>query len=139
MNKHIVMLAAALVFAAPNLAQAASLFDDLGGQPGIDRIVDVSVDNYLRDDRIKAIFEESNMERVREQLKVQFCQISDGPCTYTGHNMTETHKGLHLTTAHFNALVEDLQAAMETCNIPFTVQNRLLSRLAVMMHQVVTK
>ena len=30
------------------------------------------------------------------------------------------HKGLHLTNANFNALVEDLQTAMDKCNIPLS-------------------
>ena len=46
-----------------------SLYADMGGQPGIDKIVDASVDNYLADDRIKAIFDESNMDRIRMELE----------------------------------------------------------------------
>ena len=42
---------------------------------------------------------------------------------------TATHKGLHLTNANFNALVEDLQSAMDKCDIPFATQNRFLARL----------
>ena len=116
-----------------------TLFADMGGQAGIDRIVDASVDNYLADDRIKAIFDESNTDRIRAQFKVQFCQVAGGPCKYEGHDMTEAHKGLHLTNANFNAVVEDLQAAMEKVGVPFAVQNRFLARLAPMQHQVVTK
>ena len=40
---------------APVSAEDA-LFADMGGQAGIDRLVDVSVDNYLADPRIKDIF-----------------------------------------------------------------------------------
>jgi hemoglobin len=130
-----VMLMAA---AAPGAAQD-TLFADLGGQAGIDRIVDVSVENYLADDRIKAIFDESNMDRVRAQFKVQFCQIAGGPCQYTGHNMAEAHRGLKLTNADFNAVVEDLQDAMDKVGIPFATQNRFLARLAPMQRHVVTK
>ena len=36
-------------------------------------------------------------------------------------------------------LVEDLQAAMDTCDIAFATQNRFLARLAPYQHQVVTK
>jgi len=61
------------------------------------------------------------------------------PCRYTGHSMEATHKGLHLTNANFNALVEDLQTAMDSCNIPFATQNRFLTRLAPVQHQVVTR
>jgi hemoglobin len=124
--------------AAPGLAQD-TLFADLGGQAGIDKIVDASVENYLADDRIKAVFDESNMDRVRAQFKVQFCQIAGGPCQYTGHNMDEAHRGLKLTNADFNAVVEDLQDAMDKVGIPFATQNRFLARLAPMQRHVVTK
>jgi hemoglobin len=128
-----------LALTAPAFSADDSLFQDLGGQPGIDKFVDASVDNYLADPRIKDIFSDSNMDRIRAEFKVQFCEISGGPCKYAGHDMTAAHKGLHLTNADFNAVVEDLQAAMESCNIPFATQNRFLARLAPMQHQVVTR
>jgi len=116
-----------------------ALFADMGGQAGIDRIVDASVDNYLADDRIKTIFDESNIDRLRAEFKVQFCQIAGGPCQYKGHDMTMAHKGLHLTNADFNAVVEDLQDAMDKAGLPFATQNRFLARLAPMQHQVVSR
>ena len=132
------VLAILTIFATPALADD-TLFADMGGQPGIDAIVEASVANYLADDRIKAIFDESNMDRIRAEFKVQFCQVAGGPCAYQGHDMTEAHRGLHLTNADFNAVVEDLQAAMDKVAIPFAVQNRFLARLAPMQHQVVSK
>jgi hemoglobin len=134
-------LAVVAFLACLSLPAAAddTLFADMGGQPGIDKIVDASVDNYLADDRIKAIFDESNMDRIRAEFKVQFCQVAGGPCTYQGHDMAAAHKGLHLTNANFNAVVEDLQDAMEKVGVPFATQNRFLARLAPMQHQVVTR
>jgi hemoglobin len=128
----------AALFLQPAFA-TDTLYADMGGQPVIDRLVDASVDKYLTDDRIKAIFDESNMDRVRAEFKVQFCQVAGGPCTYAGHDMTAAHKGLHLTNADFNAVVEDLQVAMNECDIPFATQNRFLARLAPYQHQVVTR
>ena len=128
-----------LLALAPPLWAQDALFDDMGGQPGINKLVDASVDNYLADPRIKDVFSESNIDRIRAELKDQFCVVAGGPCRYTGHSMEATHKGLHLTNANFNALVEDLQTAMDSCNIPFATQNRFLARLAPMQHQVVTR
>lgn len=133
-----VVLSLLLALTAPALAEDP-LYAEMGGKPGIDRLVDASVERYLTDDRIKAIFDESNMDRVRAELKDQFCMVAGGPCAYTGHDMTAAHKGLHLTNANFNALVEDLQAAMDEQGIAFAVQNRFLARLAPMQHQVVTQ
>lgn len=136
--KKLLFLALSGLFATPSFA-AQTLYDDMGGKAGMDRIVDVSVDNYLTDPRIKDIFSESNIDRIRMELKDQFCQIADGPCVYKGHDMVATHKGLHLTNANFNALVEDLQDAMNKCDISFALQNRFLARLAPYQHQVVTR
>jgi hemoglobin len=122
----------------PALAED-TLFADMGGQPGIDMLVDASVDAYLADARIAPIFSESNIDRVRAEFKVQFCQVAGGPCQYAGHDMTAAHKGLHLTNADFNAVVEDLQGAMTKVGIGFATQNRFLARLAPMQRQVVTK
>jgi hemoglobin len=115
-----------------------SLFQDMGGKPGIDRLVDVVEHIYLADPRIKDQFSESSMERLNAKLKEEFCVTAGGPCIYTGHSMEAAHKGLHLTNADFNALTEDLQDAMDTCKIPFRTQNRFLARLAPMQHQIVT-
>jgi hemoglobin len=131
-------LAALLPIAGPAAADD-TLFADLGGQPGIDHIVELAVGNYLADDRIKAIFDQSNMDRLRAEFKVQFCQVAGGPCAYTGHDMKAAHRGLHLTNADFNAVVEDLQAAMDRSGIGFATQNRFLARLAPMQHQIVTR
>jgi hemoglobin len=127
-----------MLTAAPAFAED-TLFADMGGQAGIDRIVDASVDNYLADGRIKAIFEESNIDRLRAEFKVQFCQVAGGACDYKGHDMTAAHKGLHLTNANFNAVVEDLQNAMDRIGLPSATQNRFLARLAPMQHQVVSR
>jgi hemoglobin len=118
---------------------ADTLYEDLGGKAGMDRIVDVSVDNYLADPRIKDTFSESNIDRIRMELKDQFCQVAGGPCVYKGHDMVAAHKGLHLTNANFNALVEDLQDAMTKCDVSFATQNRFLALLAPYQHQVVSK
>lgn len=133
-----ICMATIVLTAVPAFADD-TLFADMGGQDGIDKIVDSSVDNYLADDRIKATFDDSNIDRIRAEFKVQFCQVAGGPCNYRGHDMAAAHKGLHLTNADFNAVVEDLQDAMTKVGLPFTTQNRFLARLAPMQHQVVSK
>ena len=128
-----------LVLLAAPAAAEDTLYADMGGKPGIDRMVDEVEKVYLADPRIKDVFEESNLERLNGMLKDHFCMVAGGPCTYTGHSMEAAHKGLHLKNMDFNALVEDLQVAMDKCDIPFATQNRFLARLAPMQHQVVTR
>ena len=120
-------------------AETDTLYEDMGGADNVRKIASDALDNYLADDRIKHSFDESNIDRVRQKLEEQFCVVAGGPCTYTGHNMVITHKGLHLTDADFNAVVEDLQKAMDKDGVPFPVQNRFLARLAPLEREIVTR
>jgi len=139
MRKFGLAAAAALTIAAAPARADDTLFQDMGGQDAIAKIASDTTDNFLADDRIKATFDNTNMDRFRKLLAEQFCVVAGGPCTYTGRNMHDAHKGLHLDNADFNAVVEDLQKAMDKDGVPFATQNRFLARLAPMQHDVVTK
>ncbi|CAE6904679.1 Group 1 truncated hemoglobin [Pseudomonas marincola] len=114
-----------------------SLYRDLGELPGITRIVEGMLLNIARDSRIVEHFENVDIERLREKLIEQFCVEAGGPCEYTGDSMAESHKGQNLTPSDFNALVEDLQDAMDTLDVPVRAQNRLLAQLAPMRGEVI--
>lgn len=116
-----------------------ALYRDLGGEEGIARISAGLVERAYADDRIKHLFKETNPKFLTEQLRKQFCELSGGPCKYDGETMQKSHAQLGINKAHFNALVEDLQAAMDAQGVPFATQNRLLALLAPMHRDIITK
>ena len=123
---------------APDAAPE-TLYEKLGGEPGVHAIVEGTFVYTLEDDRIKHTFDESNVDRVKMLIEEQICDITDGPCEYTGQTMERVHRGLELTTLHFNALVENMQKAMRDEDIPFRTQNQLIAILAPMHGDVVQK
>jgi hemoglobin len=131
--------AVVLMIASVPVRADDALYQDMGGQDALAKIASDATDNFLADDRIKATFDNTNMDRFRKLLAEQFCVVAGGPCTYTGRSMHDAHKGLHLDNADFNAVVEDLQKAMEKDGVSFATQNRFLARLAPMQHDIVTK
>lgn len=132
-------LVASLGLPAPHPASAATVFEAVGGMPAIERIVERMFALSLADDRIKAEFDNINVPRLKGRIAVHLCHVSGGPCEYRGIPMRGAHAGLDLTQRHFNALVENLQAAMDAEGVPFRTQNRLLAILAPMQRDVVTK
>lgn len=116
-----------------------SVFRGLGGKPGIKNIVTTFTARVLADPRIKDTFSDSDMKHVAMRLEEQFCALSGGPCVYGGEPMKESHGGLKITNAQFNALAEDLQIAMEQNQVPGAVSNKLMSVLAPMQRDIVTK
>lgn len=128
-----------LAACAQRLPPNASLYRALGEQAGITRIVEGMLLNIAGDRRIVRHFEDIDIVRLRDKLVEQFCVEAGGPCRYTGDSMEESHKGLQLSPGDFNALVENLQDAMDAEGIPVPAQNRLLARLAPMRGQVIDR
>ncbi|WP_439900121.1 group I truncated hemoglobin [Pseudomonas svalbardensis] len=116
-----------------------SLYQALGARLGITRIVEGMLLNIARDERIVERFRKIDIQRLRDKLIEQFCVEAGGPCTYTGDSMAESHKGQNVSRSDFNALVEDLIAAMDDQEIAVPVQNRLIAQLAPMRGEVIEK
>jgi hemoglobin len=124
---------------APRDPALAPVFKQFGEKPGLVSLVNDFMDNLMADPVTRPFFADANRDHIKKELVDQFCVILDGPCTYTGLDMQQAHKGLNITEADFNALVVDLQKAMDKHGIPFTAQNQLLAKLAPMHRDVDTK
>ena len=129
-----------------------TVYQGLGGKEGIKKIVDTFIPMMLADPRIKDNFADFDMAQLNVRLQEQICEFAGGPCKYTGkyrdktmdgvgtvRDMATVHQDLKITNAMFNALTEDLQLAMEQHNVPNSVANKLVAKLAPMQRAIVTK
>lgn len=133
-----VCLALFLLMAGCASAPRPTLFEQFGGRPGIEALVEELLVNILDDPRINADFADTDILNLNDRLVEQICVEVGGPCTYTGRSMAESHASLDITQADFYALVEALVDAMESRGIPPRAQNRLLHRLAPMHRDIVS-
>jgi len=132
------MVAVLLLAACQNMGmQQKSLYDRLGGKDAITAVVDDFVANVAADKRINGFFAKADIPRLKRNLVDQICQATGGPCTYTGKDMKTAHKGMGITDADFNALVEDLQKSLNKFKVPDKEQGELLGALAPLKPQIV--
>lgn len=123
---------------APPHPELAGVLEDFGGKLGLRAIVGTFMGNMMVDPRTQPFFANVDRERVKRELAEQFCVILGGDCTYSGRDMRTAHAGMKIDRNNFNALVENLQRAMDTHKVPFRSQNKLLAILAPMHREVVT-
>ena len=128
---------ATVTVAVPDTGSTRSLYERLGGKSAITAVIDTFVAHVAADPRINKKFARSNIPRVKTELVDQVCAQTGGACTYTGRSMKQAHRGMKVTEGEFNALVEDLTAALNAFKVPAKEQNELLTALGAMKGDIV--
>lgn len=113
------------------------LYQQLGSGVGIEKIVDGLLVEIEQDPQIVHHFRDTDIARFRKLLIEQLCELSGGPCKYTGATMQESHTGFKITQADFDNLVRHLMKVMTEQGISTVAQNQLLGLLAPMYGDVV--
>lgn len=136
---HVPNVLLLLLLARGGMLRAAdsSLFAALGGEPVLKASVDRFAEIVEADDRINFTFADSDISKFKQLLYEQLCEISGGPCHYSGRDMRTAHAKLKITTAEFNALAEDLYLALGKSGVAYRQQNKLMALLAPMKRQIV--
>ncbi|HZJ55511.1 MAG TPA: group 1 truncated hemoglobin [Myxococcaceae bacterium] len=109
---------------------ASSLYERLGRRPGIDAVMHTFVGNIGRDKRINVRFLFVDMDVLQSQLADQVCAASGGPCVYSGRPMKPLHAPMRVRAAEFDAMGEDMIAALKTHAVPERETKELLAIIA---------
>ena len=150
MSKIQVLAVAAVVALLPVMAGAQagakqkSLYDRLGGKKAITAVVDEFVGRVAADNRINHFFaatasNPAQLASFKGKLVDQICEAAGGPCKYTGKDMKTAHQGMGISTADFNALVEDLVGALDKFKVGKAEKDQLLGVLGPMQGAIVEK
>ena len=134
------LLAAALAFVAdPSDARTKSLYDRLGGQAAIVAVVDQLVVTVEADSRISGFFSRTEPIAFKAKLVTFLCQLTGGPCKYTGLDMRSAHKGRGIKDADFAALVDDIGKSLDSLKVVKGDQRALVALLTPLKKKVVQK
>lgn len=120
------------------ITASTSLYDRLGGIPAITTVVDSFIGRVAADERINKKFAKTDIPRLRFHLIEQVCDVTGGPCEYSGRDMPTAHRNMGVTDGEFDALVEDLSATLDKLSVPAAEKNELLGILGPLRVNIVT-
>ncbi len=111
-----------------------TLFDRLGGTPGITTIVDAVVEAHMRNPAIKARFlpykDQPEKLAVIKKHTVDFFSAGSGAgVSYSGRDMITTHKGMNISPAEYMHVVDDILKVLDEHNIDAVSKSEVLSIL----------
>jgi hemoglobin len=132
-----VLAASILLLAGVAVGAPASLYDRLGGAAGVAAISGALIDRVASDPVLGRSFKDSKLDRIKRLLAEQICDLSGGPCRYSGDSMKEVHAGHHISQAEFYGMVAALRDILRQRHISQGATNELLRLLAPMKRDVV--
>lgn len=107
-----------------------SLYQRLGGDEGIARLVDDVIAAHLANPLVKTRFEEIRDMTHTKQLVSEFFTAGLGsPPTYTGKGMLGAHKGPSVSEQEFQAAINDIVGAMNKNGMDEGSKNDILAIL----------
>jgi hemoglobin len=92
----------------PAAKNGKTLYERVGGMPAIKALVIGTKDRIVKDPRVNVYFAGFDLDPIVEHFIQLACVATGGPCKYQGRSMKETHKGMHITNAAFDAVMEDI-------------------------------
>ena len=105
------------------------LYERLGGEDGVSRLVDRIVDLHLQNDLIKTRWsklDKAQIAHTRAMAKQFFTAGSGGPGGYAGKSMPETDKGMNINADEYLAVIDDMVQAMAELDYPPTVRDEVV-------------
>jgi hemoglobin len=95
-----------------------TLYDRLGGQEGIRAVVDDFYDRLLADDELGPLFEDADLESLRETQTDFLCEAAGGPETYDATPVREAHLHVPFTPELIGRAVDLLYESLESFDVP---------------------
>ena len=115
----------------PAMAQEKSLYERLGGVKPISLVVDDFIDRLVANDilnanlMIKAGRENSPDAYLKFQVTNLVCQVTGGPCVYTGLGMKESHKHMNITEEEWQVMRDEFKKTLDKFSVPEKEQKEL--------------
>lgn len=93
--------------------ESTSLYERIGGEKGIEKLVDQFYDRVFEDQELKPFFEHAEKSRLLAMQKEFFSEALGGPLFYSGHSLREVHAGRGIKKAHLRRFMSHLLAVLE--------------------------
>ena len=120
-----------------NATKTATLFQRLGGEAKVRKIVNDVLDKNYNNPVIGHHFQKVNMPKLKQLVFEFFSMGTGGPHQYSGRAMPEAHKGLNITEDDFQRANIDTILALKENGVGERESNEVIAILDSLKHHVI--
>ena len=122
-----------------NVNQKLTLYQRLGEEPGLRKIVNDVLDKNLNNPRIGHYFKKIDMPKLKQLVFEFFSMGIGGPHLYTGRDMRTAHTGMNISEEDFESANEDTILALDENGVGPAEKNEVIAILNSMKADVIRK
>jgi hemoglobin len=115
---------------------AATLFDELGGEPALRRIIDRFVDKIFDDPMIGFFFRAARRERIKEKEYEFAARHLGADVPYTGRPLRDAHAAHPIMGGQFNRRLQILKDTLAEMNVPEHVKDHWIRNTELLRSQI---
>jgi hemoglobin len=126
----------------PSAQQPPSLYKRLGGYDALAAVTDDFLGRLSSDPQFAKFFaghSTDSIKRIRQRIVDQLCNVTGGPCAYTGRDMKTSHAGLGITEKDWDASVKALVATLDKFSVPAKEKDEVLTTVSTLKKDIVEK
>lgn len=113
-----------------------TLFERIGGEATIARLVDHFYDRVLADEELAPFFEHTPMEKLRRMQLEFFSAALDGPQAYSGLSLAHAHQGRGISVKHFQHFVQHLLETLKDLGLSRQDIDEIISRISTYVNDI---
>ncbi len=98
-------------------ADSRSLYDRIGGEAGVEKLLVSFYSLVLADAELKPFFAKSSMEKLLRMQRELFGAALGGPHTYSGADLAKVHAGRGITPRHFHLFRQHLLTTLQESGV----------------------
>jgi hemoglobin len=123
----------------------APLYERLGGLKGITVVVDDFIDRLVanktlnKNPAINAGRKRSPAPYLKFQVSQLVCEVTGGPCKYTGKGMKESHAHLNITEKEWDVMAVEFKKSLDKFKVPAAEQKELFEIVGKTKADIVTR
>lgn len=95
------------------MSESPSLYDRIGGEEGIARLVDSFYTKVLADTELAPYFESVPLDKLHRMQREFFAMATGGPIVYSGRPIAEVHRHMAISRREFQRFTEHLIETLE--------------------------
>ena len=120
-----------------------SLYDRIGGVNAISMVVDRFSDEVVKNPKLnvnpalKKWNQSGKLPGLKFMRTLWLCQVAGGPFQYTGKDLHEAHKHLHITSEEFDEVGAEIARALDYFHVPEREKQEVLAAIVANKPEVV--